>query len=726
MPPTRLRSLLAAVGPPPGDGPADADLLARFADARDEAAFEALVWRHGPMVRAVCRHVLGPRPEADDAFQATFLVLARKAAAVRTRGAVGGWLYTVAGRVARKLRRQLARREATVEDLTMVSDRSGGGRPPPAETADLRAALDDEIGRLPEKYRHVVQLCYAAGHSTAEAGRRLGLPKGTVLTRLAWARRRLQDRLARRGVTLGAGGLAAALGGPAATALDPHLVRATVRAATALAIGGAVAPAIPEQSLHLSEGVIRDMALSKLKLTVGALLVAVAAAGVGRWAGPAAAGGAAPGDQPAAKKADAPKKPAPTPPPPADPLVDRNPDGDRYSEAMRKIERLENELAKLRRETRDTTPAPPPPTTTAPALPAPTPAPAPEVPLPAPLTAPPAAPTPAPTPEAPLPTPRAIPPSPPPPAAAPAPEPVALPTATPTPDVLLPPQPATAEPGVSGKHYTVSRPVGSWHRSSGDHTFTLKFDADRLVATNQVGTENGPVTVTVEADYSISRDGVVFGYITGIDYPEGAANLGAYIDSPFSFRFRADDKVLTIKDVKLGGAKADPRHADDAILFVPGRYGDQPPAVRPKEMATTPRADPRFRPTPTPRSVPAPTPRPDTPGPKTAPRPTVPPPAAGADEPPALEPAGAPKTEEIHGPGPDAAPQRPQETRPPDRVQGPDVPAGNSVGVYRRPPIDEKPAGADPFRRPDGSSRLLGPAPPVPVAPPLPPTVSSS
>src|SRR5207248_29362 len=190
--------------------------------------------------------------------------------AVRAGGALGGWLYTVAGRVARKLRRRLARREATVEDLTMVPDSTGDSRPPlaGAEAEDLRAVLEEEIARLPEKYRLVVQLCYAAGHSTAEAARRLGAPKGTVLTRLAWARRRLQDRLARRGVTAGVGALGAALGG-AAAGLDPQLVRATVRAAAALAAGPATGPVVSEQTLHLSEGVIRDMALSKLKLTVG-------------------------------------------------------------------------------------------------------------------------------------------------------------------------------------------------------------------------------------------------------------------------------------------------------------------------------------------------------------------------------------------------------------------------------------------------------------------------
>jgi RNA polymerase sigma factor (sigma-70 family) len=683
--------LLAAVGrDEPGRSLADADLLARFAESKDEAAFEALVWRHGPMVRAVCRQVLGPRPDADDAFQATFLVLARKAALLRTRGAVGGWLYTVAGRVARKLRRRLARREPTVEDLTMVPEKPGGPHPQNAESSDLRAVLDEEIARLPEKYRLVIQLCYAAGHTTAEAGRRLGVPKGTVLTRLAWARRRLQDRLAGRGVTAGVGAFGTALGG---AALDPQLVRATVRTATLLAGGAAVAPHVP---LHLSEGVIRDMAISKLKLTVWVLVVAVAAAGVGvgRWAAPAAAGGNGEEKPAVAKKADPP--PRVTTPKPAMPPVESATAAATLEDLQQQIKAMQLELSQLRQSEKGLTkrledanrrdfqqrqsveyalPPQPAPGAARPTTPPSDTIPPPPVEFAAdPLIGGP------------------IPP------AHRGPVQREQPTPVPVTEVL----PSVAAPNpiaerTGPKQYIVSRPVGDWHRAAGEHQFGLKFDADRLVATNIVSTENGRVSVTIEADYSISRDGVVFGYITGIDVSDGTDNLAGYVDQPFSFRFRADDEVLTVKDVKVAS-----KAADDAVLFVAGRYTDKPstPILPPVAKPSQPKAKPsrpRGGATPPAATTPANPIGPLAPAPSPALPGATPPSSPGSD----LALPGVPGV----GPVPGGAPAP---SGLPPGAGGPPFNAPVPVQPESGKPTGPEPQ-QDPFRRPDGSSRLLGP-----------------
>src|SRR5579884_1595920 len=221
----------------------DAELLRRFVDHRDEAAFEVLVWRHGTMVLGVCQRLLHDAHAAEDAFQATFLALAREAGRVARGGAVAGWLYRVGYRVALKAKGRAARR-AEVEQR-----RPGSGATLPAEGADwtdLRPVLDDEINRLPAKYRRPVVLCYLEGKTNAEAARQLGCPAGTVATRLAWARERLRGRLTRRGVALSGAALGAALGGEVARAVPPApLVEATVRLGVSGATGPAVAAAGP-------------------------------------------------------------------------------------------------------------------------------------------------------------------------------------------------------------------------------------------------------------------------------------------------------------------------------------------------------------------------------------------------------------------------------------------------------------------------------------------------
>src|SRR5438445_7385763 len=219
-------------------GPAsDARLLGRYVADRDEAAFELLVWRHAGLVFGVCRRVLGDSHAAEDAFQATFLALARKARAIRRGESLSGWLHRVARRIASRartstVRRILVERRAAI-GIAVTSDECGLG--------DVRAVVDEEVDRLPERLRRPVVLCYLEGLTTDEAARRLGCPRGTVLSRLAAARDKLRDRLARRGLGLPAAGLAAVLVPAAAPA---GLVAPAVRAGLAYATGAAagVAP----------------------------------------------------------------------------------------------------------------------------------------------------------------------------------------------------------------------------------------------------------------------------------------------------------------------------------------------------------------------------------------------------------------------------------------------------------------------------------------------------
>src|SRR5262245_37029880 len=188
-----LERLLARRRASAADGITDAELLHRFARERDEAAFELLVWRHGGMVFGVCRRAVRDEQLAEDAFQAVFLVLARKAENVR--GNLGGWLF----RVARRVSARALNRQPTVQ---AVVETCAAPTADPLERAELSALLDAEIARLPERLRRPVVLCYLGGRTTEDAARELGCPRGTVLSRLDTARKRLAERLTRRGVTL--------------------------------------------------------------------------------------------------------------------------------------------------------------------------------------------------------------------------------------------------------------------------------------------------------------------------------------------------------------------------------------------------------------------------------------------------------------------------------------------------------------------------------------------
>src|SRR5262245_45826095 len=199
------------------DAPSDGRLLAAFIADRDTDAFAELVARFGPMVFAVCRRVTGHQQDAEDAFQATFIVLARKAAAVTPREAVGAWLHGVAVRTALEARSVAAKRR------TREIPTARPPEPPDAdpELDDSGAVLHEELAALPEKLRTLLVLCDLDGQPQTEVAVRLGLPVGTVYSRLAAARKLLADRLRKRGVVLSATGLSAALAGAGRAAVPP-------------------------------------------------------------------------------------------------------------------------------------------------------------------------------------------------------------------------------------------------------------------------------------------------------------------------------------------------------------------------------------------------------------------------------------------------------------------------------------------------------------------------
>jgi RNA polymerase sigma factor (sigma-70 family) len=245
----------------PAAGVSDAELLDRFIRLRDEAAFELLVRRHERMVLGVCRRVLGHEHDAEDAFQATFLVLARKAGAIARRPSVASWLYKVAYRTALHARAGAARAARPAVDLEAVAapEDAGGA----AARRELCLALDEEVNRLPETYRTAIVLCYLEGKTYAEAARQLGCPRGTVSIRLTRARERLRGRLVRRGLALPTGLLAAWFCQQASAAGPPDLVGATVKAA----LGGAAG-----RAAVLTEGVLRAMFMTRLKIATALLL----------------------------------------------------------------------------------------------------------------------------------------------------------------------------------------------------------------------------------------------------------------------------------------------------------------------------------------------------------------------------------------------------------------------------------------------------------------------
>ncbi len=277
----RLDSLMAhlrRVIVPPTDAASDASLLNRFVAEGDQAAFELLLWRHGPMIYGVCRRMLRCHQDAEDAFQAAFLLLARKAASIRRRESVAGWLYQTACRVA--LRARTVTRRQPVAAPPGVEPTAPDAEPD-VVWRDLRPVLDEEVHRLPEQYRIAIVLCYFQRLTHAEAATQLGCSRGTVAARLHRARELLRRRLTRRGLTLSAAALAvlAAERAAAAAAAPAAVIQTTLKAALLFAAGKAVGGAASAQAVAWTQGMLRSLFMSKMKMLAATLLLLAAVGG---------------------------------------------------------------------------------------------------------------------------------------------------------------------------------------------------------------------------------------------------------------------------------------------------------------------------------------------------------------------------------------------------------------------------------------------------------------
>jgi RNA polymerase sigma factor (sigma-70 family) len=258
----------------------DAQLLQRFTRDRDETAFAALVQRHGALVLGVCRRILHHQQDAEDAFQATFLTLARRAGSVRWRESVGGWLHRVAYRIAGRARRDAGRRRALERQATRP-DR--GDALAEITGREMLALLDEGLLALPDKYRTPLVLCYLEGKTQDEAARWLGWPRGTLKARLERGRALLHRQLTRRGVALSAPLLAAGVAQPThATTVAPALLAATVRAGTLLAAGKGV-EGISVRAIALSDQALSLLAFTPAKIGAAVIFLAGILAAIG-WA----------------------------------------------------------------------------------------------------------------------------------------------------------------------------------------------------------------------------------------------------------------------------------------------------------------------------------------------------------------------------------------------------------------------------------------------------------
>ena len=256
----------------------DAQLLQHYIDTEDEAAFAAVVRRHGRLVLGVCRRILGYGPDAEDAFQATFVVLARKARSIRKRSSLASWLHGVARRVAVHARGQRTRRQGIVEDLTdavqFAEDKTMGADPVDrASLRELATTLDEELERLPAGCRDAVVVCLIGGRSHTEAAKQLGWSLGTLKSRVARGRELLQKRLQRRGIGLGSTALSASLVQQAQAYVPAALLQSTIRSAAHKTMSPAVAALAKAGLATLS---------TKFKVSVAVLLLAgITLAGVG-------------------------------------------------------------------------------------------------------------------------------------------------------------------------------------------------------------------------------------------------------------------------------------------------------------------------------------------------------------------------------------------------------------------------------------------------------------
>jgi RNA polymerase sigma factor (sigma-70 family) len=246
---------------------ADAVLLERFLAHRDGTAFEVLVRRHGPMVMGVCRRILHNSHDAEDAFQATFLVLVRKASTIRPPSMVGNWLYGVAYRTAQEARKTVAKRRLKEANAIPRTEAVK------SDWDDLYHVLDQELARLPEKYRAVIVHCDLEGKTRKQVAEQLGWPEGTVASRLSTARTLLAKRLTRQGFGTSAAIVAAIVGPNATACVSPSVVSSSVRAGMLFAAGSTSAGAVSASVIALTQGVLQSMLLSKLKLAAAVVLV---------------------------------------------------------------------------------------------------------------------------------------------------------------------------------------------------------------------------------------------------------------------------------------------------------------------------------------------------------------------------------------------------------------------------------------------------------------------
>jgi RNA polymerase sigma factor (sigma-70 family) len=289
----------------------DHELVERFVRERDEAAFAAIVRRHGGMVLGLCRRILRHEQDAEDAFQAAFLILARKARTIRRSEAVGGWLYRVAYHLAVRARAAAVKHGRRVgAGLETVPQR--GTVPQREPSADhladvtwreVRAVVDEELGRLPESYRSALVLFYLEGRTQEEAARHLGWSKGTLRRRLDKGRELLRRRLIRRGLAPAAALTASLLADGTTPAVSPVLTRAIIRQAFPSAT---VSPAVAA----LAEGCSRSLSVGKAKLALAVILAVGAVTGVGLWTHRSLA---APTGAPLADAAPKAETPAPAP-----------------------------------------------------------------------------------------------------------------------------------------------------------------------------------------------------------------------------------------------------------------------------------------------------------------------------------------------------------------------------------------------------------------------------
>ncbi len=257
----------------------DTDLLRRFVDQGDEAAFELLLWRHAAMVLHVCRQVLGDADAAEDALQATFLVLMRKAGSISRRESLGAWLYRVAFHTALKARAEMrkrrnAERQAMSLDWLMPSDS--------AVEREQQQIIAEEVHRLPVKFRAAIVACYFEAKSLEEAAHQLGWPRGTVASRLSRGRELLRRRLLGRGIALTVGALSMALAAPLSAATLTKLIRATIPIMKRFAVGDPIPPRIDA----LAEGVLQTMKGTRMKKIVMIVLLLAGLGGMGTtfWA----------------------------------------------------------------------------------------------------------------------------------------------------------------------------------------------------------------------------------------------------------------------------------------------------------------------------------------------------------------------------------------------------------------------------------------------------------